>query len=259
MLRRITYMDKTDRKPFVIYPAIDLRGGKVVRLSQGDPERQTTYSEDPAVTARRWLAEGAGWLHVVNLDGAFGEEGPENLQALQAILAVLRDHKPGGWLQLGGGLRDLESIRRALDLGVERVILGTSAVKNPGLVSEAIQVLGQKRIAAGIDVRGGNAAVEGWKQATETTAADLAWNLVERGVRTIIYTDISRDGMRRGADLGSAAALAEETGLEVIAAGGVSSLPELFQARALGLAGAVVGRALYEGQIDLRTALQELA
>jgi phosphoribosylformimino-5-aminoimidazole carboxamide ribotide isomerase len=252
-------MDKLNQRTFIVYPAIDLRNGKVVRLSQGDPERQTTYSQDPSKVAARWLAAEADWLHIVNLDGAFGETSKANRKALKSILATLQAEKPGAKLQLGGGLRDLSAIRQALELGAARVILGTSAVENPALVSQALASYGPDRIGVGIDVRAGQVAIRGWQEATHVGALDLARELARVKVKTIVYTDISRDGMRTGADLKGAAALAKATGLNVIAAGGVHTLPELHQAKSLGLAGAVIGRALYEGQIDLRAALRELA
>ncbi len=171
----------------------------------------------------------------------------------------MHDRKPGCRLQLGGGLRDLEAVGRALALGADRVILGTIAVQDPALVGEALTQFGPDKIGVGIDVRDGQAAIRGWQEATTVWAADLAHELAGLGVRTIVYTEISRDGMRAGADLESAAALARDTGLDVIAAGGVHALAELQRAKSLGLAGAVIGRALYEGQIDLQAALRVLA
>ncbi len=245
-------------KPFTVYPAIDLRRGEVVRLMQGDPERQTTYNPAPGAAAERWLAAGADWVHVVNLDGAFGEASPENVRALQTIVTTLHARQPRGRLQLGGGLRDLTAITQALTLGADRVILGTIAVQEPAVVRLALDRFGPEKIGVGIDVRDGRAAIRGWQEASAITAADLVHELAGMGLRTIVYTDINRDGMQGGADLENAAALAQESGLEVIAAGGVHALPELQRAKALGLAGAVIGRALYEGQIDLQAALRAL-
>ncbi|MCA1899406.1 MAG: 1-(5-phosphoribosyl)-5-[(5-phosphoribosylamino)methylideneamino]imidazole-4-carboxamide isomerase [Chloroflexi bacterium] len=234
----------------IVYPAIDLRGGRVVRLQQGDPARMTHYSDNPAETARRWLAAGAGWLHVVNLDGAFGERDDLNLAALKAIL------KCGARVQFGGGLRSLEAVERALALGVSRAILGTAAIENPDVVAQALTRFGAEKIAAGLDARDGLVRTRGWKADGGALALDLALRLREIGLRTVIFTDIRRDGLARGVNLAAARELAETSGLEVIASGGAHTLADVRAVKEAGLAGVIVGRALYEETIDLREALR---
>jgi phosphoribosylformimino-5-aminoimidazole carboxamide ribotide isomerase len=234
--------------PFTVYPAIDLRGGSVVRLQEGDPNRQTVYSADPAEAARRWIAHGARWLHVVNLDGAFGEAGAANLRALREILA---ESTPAGVpVQFGGGLRSLEAIQAALDLGVARAVLGTLIVEQPEILSTALAQWGAERIAASLDARDGRVQVRGWQNDTPLLAVDLARDLRERGLRWLVFTDIARDGLQTGLNLPATVEMANRSGLRVIASGGVSRLEDLQQAKAAGLAGAIVGRALYEGAID---------
>lgn len=234
---------------FTLFPAIDLRQGQVVRLQQGDPARQTIYSQDPASVARRWLSAGAGWLHVVNLDGAFGEEDAGNRRALADILAVAGAY--GAYVQFGGGLRSFESISRLLETGVDRAILGTMVVEQPGTLEEAVQAFGPERVAAGIDARNGLVQVRGWKQGSALPALDAARRLKAAGLRWLFFTDISRDGMGSGANLPAARRLADETGLYVVASGGASSYADVSAAQQAGLAGIILGRALYEGTIDL--------
>ncbi len=233
-----------------VYPAIDLRRGRVVRLVQGDPGRETKYADDPLGVARRWKEAGAEWLHVVNLDGAFGERGRENLVALERILMT------GLRVQFGGGLRNLESIRRVLDLGVSRVVVGTAAVENPSLVEAALRALGPERIAVAIDAREGKVRTHGWKETTSMTAMELAGQWAARGVRRLIFTDVSRDGMGSGLNLTVTMQLAQATGLHVIASGGVASLEDVRRAYQAGLSGVIIGRALYEGQVALEDALR---
>lgn len=234
----------------MVYPAIDLRGGKVVRLEQGDPARQTVYSSDPAETARRWLEAGTDWLHVVNLDGAFGESGDANLAALEAILDL------GARVQFGGGLRSLEAVARALDLGVSRVVLGTLAVENPDAVAQALTWFGAEKIAAGIDARDGLVRTRGWQQDGGVPALDLALQMRTLGLRTVIFTDIRRDGLGGGLNLAASRELAQASGLEVIASGGVHTIEDVRAAKEAGLAGIIIGRALYEGTIELASALK---
>lgn len=235
---------------FTVYPAIDLRRGQVVRLKQGDPARQTTYSYSPAGVARRWLQAGAIWLHVVNLDRAFGEVSDENLKALHAVLAT------GAQVQFGGGLRSLADVEAAFELGVQRVILGTAAVENPEMVQQAVSYFGTERVAVGIDARQDQVQVRGWVQDAEINSLTLAVRLSDYGVTTIIVTDISRDGMGQGVNLALTRSLAQQTGLAVIASGGVTSLKDVRQVRQAGLQGIIIGRALYEGQFTLDEALQ---
>jgi len=240
---------------FTIFPAIDLRGGRVVRLKQGDPGRQTVYSDDPAETAERWLGCGAQWLHVVNLDGAFGDGDAANRQALSKILDT--SLKFSAKVQFGGGLRSLETIHQALEMGVARAILGTIAAEQPELLAEAIQQYGPERVAAGVDARAGIVQVRGWAQAAAVTSIDLAKRMQQLGLTWLIYTDVQRDGVSSGVDMDGSVHLAQATGLKVIASGGVKSAQELSQCREAGLAGVIVGRALYEGQIDLKEVLNE--
>jgi phosphoribosylformimino-5-aminoimidazole carboxamide ribotide isomerase len=239
---------------FTIYPAIDLRYGNVVRLKEGDPTRLTAYSDDPAETARRWLEAGASWLHVVNLDGAFGEGDPENRIALQSLLKVA-----GEWrarVQFGGGLRSLASIQDVLELGVRRAVLGTAAIEQPKLVAEALSKFGVERVAVGIDARDGIVRTRGWQEASRVSATDLAQRMGAAGVRTVIFTDVSRDGLGSGLNIEATRQLAETSGLNVIASGGVHTLADVIAARRANLAGVIIGRALYEGTIDLRAALE---
>lgn len=234
---------------FTIYPAIDLRGGKVVRLKEGDPGRQTAYSDSPAEIAQRWLEAGAGWLHVVNLDGAFGEKDDANQRALGAIL------KLGARVQFGGGIRSFDAIHKALELGVRRVVLGTVAVEQPDIVKAALKQFGAEAIAVGIDARDGFVRLRGWKEQSRITGADLGLRMQTLGLRTVIFTDISRDGLGSGLNIAATRQLAETSGLEVIASGGVKSLEDVHAASEANLAGVIVGRALYEGTIDLKAAL----
>lgn len=235
---------------FTIYPAIDLRRGRVVRLQEGDPARLTAYSDDPARTARRWLEAGASWLHVVNLDGAFGENDRANRSALEAIL------KLGPQVQFGGGIRSIDSIERAIELGVSRVVLGTVAVEQPEVIAQALERFGAERIAVGIDARDGLVRVRGWQENSGVSATGLAMQMRALGLRTVIYTDVSRDGLGTGLNIPSTRALAEAGGLDVIASGGVHTLDDIRAAQEAKLAGAIIGRALYEGTIDLQEALR---
>jgi phosphoribosylformimino-5-aminoimidazole carboxamide ribotide isomerase len=234
---------------FIVYPAIDLRGGKVVRLREGDPAQLTAYSDDPLETARHWLEAGASWLHVVNLDGAFGEGDTANRLALESIL------KLGTQVQFGGGMRSLEAIENVLELGVTRVVLGTVAIENPELVMDVLARFGPEQIAVGIDARDGLVQVRGWKNGTATSATDLALRMRTLGLGTAIFTDVSRDGMGRGLNIDSTRELAEVSGLNVIASGGVHTIADVIAAKEAGLAGCIIGRALYEGTIELEKAL----
>ena len=238
---------------FTIYPAIDLRGGQVVRLKEGDPALQTAYSNDPAETAHRWLSVGASWLHVINLDGAFGETDAANQEALQAILSVADEF--GAQVQFGGGLRSLEAIDAALKMGVQRTIIGTLAVKKQDVLATAQSRFGHDRISVGIDARDGLVRVRGWKESSNILATELASQMQTLGLRTVIFTDISRDGMGLGLNIAATRALANVSGLDVIASGGVHTMEDVLAAQEANLAGAIIGRALYEGTIDLKEAL----
>lgn len=235
---------------FTIFPAIDLRRGKVVRLRQGDPARQTTYSNEPVAVAQRWLEAGAEWLHVVNLDGAFGEESSENLAALRGLVDT------GAKLQFGGGLRSLVSVEQALTIGVQRAILGTVAVKKPEIVPQAVARFGTQHVVVGIDEHKGDVRVHGWSERGGINSIAFGKRLRDEGVRTVIFTDVDRDGMGDGLNLAASVRLAEETGLEVIASGGAACLEDIRRARQADLCGVVIGRALYEGRITLEEALQ---
>lgn len=244
---------------FVLYPAIDLRRGRVVRLTQGDPGRQTVYGDDPAAAARRWLDAGARWLHTVNLDGAFGEADAPNRHALRRVLEEASG--AGAKVQFGGGLRSPGDIESALELGVARVVLGTAAIESPALVEEAVSRFGAGAVAAGIDAwmdgGEGRVRVRGWAEDAGVAPAELGRRLAGLGVTTAIFTNIARDGTGAGPDLEASRRLAAATGLEVIASGGFARLEQITAARAAGLAGAILGRSLYEGQIDLAEALAE--
>jgi phosphoribosylformimino-5-aminoimidazole carboxamide ribotide isomerase len=230
---------------FTVFPAIDLRGGKVVRLAQGDPSRQTTYGDEPKAWAERWKAEGAKWLHVVNLDGAFGEDAGPNMQALEAILTV------GLRVEFGGGLRDQAGINTALDLGVERIFLGTAAIQDPALVDWAIAAYGPARIAGDIGARDGKVTVKGWQETTPLTVLEAGWHLRQQGLEWCVLTDVRRDGISSGIDVDSAVELQSATGLRVVASGGVNSLEDVRRVRESGLAGVIIGRALYEGRVTI--------
>ena len=232
-----------------IYPAIDLKGGKCVRLVQGLMERSTVYG-DPVEMALKWKENGARFLHMVDLDGAFDGAGRNR----EAVAKVVRE--TGLPVQLGGGIRTLTDIRECLELGVARVILGTVLVENPELTQEAAGLY-PGRIVAGIDAKGGRAATRGWATDTGLTAVDLALQMKEAGICTVIYTDIARDGMLGGPNIPETKRLKEKTGLEVIASGGVSRLSDLAEVREAGLDGVIVGKALYSGAFTLEDALKE--
>ncbi len=234
----------------IIYPAIDLRGGRCVRLRQGQPDHETVYSADPLQMARHWLSQGAAWLHIVDLDAALGQTSP-NQAAVRAIVAA-----SGAPVQFGGGLRSLEAIEAAFALGVTRVVIGSAAVRNPALVSSALTRFGSSAVAIGIDSRAGKVAVHGWQETTQTSAVTLALQMKNLGVERIICTDVARDGMLQGPDLDGLRQMAEQTGLKVIASGGVSSLDDLRALAALpGIEGAIVGQALYTGAFTLPEAI----
>jgi len=241
---------------FTVYPAIDLHLGKVVRLAQGDLERQTVYGDDPAAAARRWLEAGASWLHVVNLDGAFENPDQANRSALRAILAAVQETVPESKVQFGGGLRGLAGISAALEAGVSRVVLGTAAVQSPELVEQALAQHGPERIAVGLDAKDGVVMVRGWTEDSALRSADLARRFASLGLRTVVFTDIARDGVGSGVNIDHTKALAEASGLEVIASGGVRTLADIRRVREAGLAGVIIGRSLYEGTVTLAEALK---
>jgi phosphoribosylformimino-5-aminoimidazole carboxamide ribotide isomerase len=233
----------------IIYPAIDIRGGRVVRLREGDPDQQTVFGDDPVQVAQRWIDEGATWLHVVNLDGAFGAEN-------QTVRLLERIARLGVPVQFGGGLRDGGAIDRALDAGAARVVLGTIAVTQPEVVRAAAERHGGAAICAALDARDGVVVTHGWQTASALTPAGLGRELSAAGVRYALFTDVSRDGMLDGVNVEATEALARETGLAVIASGGVSRVEEIARlASGRVVEGVVIGMALYSGQMTLGAAL----
>ena len=230
---------------FTIFPAIDLRNGKVVRLAQGDPTRQTVYGDDPRAWAERWKAEGASWLHIINLSGAFNEDASANFKALESILTV------GLKVEFGGGLRDEDTIRTAIEMGVERVFLGTIAIQNPELVERVIKEFGPKHVAGDIGARDGKVTIQGWQQTTALSVAEVGRQFQQQGIEWCVLTDVARDGVGQGVNLKSALELQNESGMQVVASGGVASLTDVELVRAAGLAGVIIGRALYDGKISL--------
>ncbi len=237
----------------LIIPAIDLKNGVAVRLKQGRMEESTVFGDDPVAVAGRWFKLGARRLHVVDLDGAFAGK-PVNHGWVEAIVRAY----PGWPVQIGGGIRTLETIQAYLDAGAHYVILGTKAVQDPDFVAEACQKFPQQ-IIAGVDAREGKAAIQGWAEQTQTPVAELAARLEQAGVAALVYTDILRDGMLSGVNVTATAALAQQVRLPVIASGGISTLTDIQALVAAGgIAGAISGRALYEGTLDF-TAAQALA
>lgn len=234
----------------ILYPAIDLKDGQCVRLLRGDMAQATVFGADPAAQARAFAQAGCRWLHLVDLNGAF-EGAPVNGAAVEAILAAVTVP-----VQLGGGIRDRATLERWLERGVSRVILGTAAVRDPGFVRAAAAAW-PGRVAVGIDARAGMVAVEGWAETTDMTATDLARRFEDAGVAAIVYTDIERDGAMQGPNVAATAALAHAVAIPVIASGGVSSLADLQALKDSGapLDGAISGRALYEGKLDLAEAV----
>lgn len=237
----------------ILYPAIDLKDGKAVRLLRGDMGAATVFNEDPAAQAMEFVAAGCDWLHLVDLNGAFAGV-PVNAAPVEAILSACK--VPA---QLGGGIRDMATIEGWLAKGLARVILGTVAVENPALVREAARAF-PGQVAVGIDARGGRVATKGWATETDVEATDLAKSFEDAGVAAIIYTDINRDGAMQGPNIEATAALARAVSIPVIASGGVSSLEDLIALRDCGVAldGAISGRALYDGALDLGAALAAL-
>ena len=237
----------------ILFPAIDLKDGHCVRLLKGDMDKATVFGDDPAAQARKFTAAGCKWLHLVDLNGAFAGE-PVNAEAVEAILAAV--DVP---VQLGGGIRSIETIEMWLAKGVARVILGTVAVENPDLVREAAALFPGK-VAVGLDARDGKVATRGWAEETDMTVTNLAGQLEDAGIAAIIYTDIDRDGAMTGPNVKATAALARSTTIPVIASGGVSSLRDIEALRdAVGISGVISGRALYDGALDLGEALEALA
>ncbi len=234
-----------------IYPAIDLYSGKAVRLFRGDYSRMTVYSENPAAVARDFKEKGATCLHLVDLEGA--QKGvPANQSVIREIVDAFQ-----GFVELGGGIRTMESVRFYLNAGVDRVILGTAAVENPEFLSEAVREYGRK-IAVGVDIKDGYVAIKGWTEKSQTTGEEFFEQMENLGVSTVICTDISRDGAMQGTNLELYSSLSRNYHIDIIASGGVSSMEDLRALNRMGLHGAIVGKAYYVGAIDLQQAISEV-
>jgi len=236
----------------ILFPAIDLKNGQCVRLEQGDMARATVFNLDPAAQAQSFAAQGFEYLHVVDLDGAFAGK-PMNAQAVEAMLGVIK--MP---VQLGGGIRDLATVEAWLAKGITRVIIGTAAVRDPAFVKEAAAKF-PGRVAVGLDARDGKVAVEGWAETSTVTALEIAQRFEDAGVAAIIFTDIARDGLLKGLNLDATIALADSISIPVIASGGLASIEDIkamLSPRAKKLAGAIAGRALYDGRVDPAAALE---
>jgi phosphoribosylformimino-5-aminoimidazole carboxamide ribotide isomerase len=233
----------------IVYPAIDLRGGKVVRLVEGQAEKQTTYSDDPIATAQKWIDGGTEWLHIVNLDGAFDDEN-DNLQVVEAIT------KLGAKVQFGGGLRSLTQMRAAINIGVTRVIIGTAAVQTPDIVNQAIDAFGAEAVCVGMDARDGIIMTHGWRESSGIPVIDFGKDMQARGAIHALFTDVEKDGKMMGVNAEATVRLARETGLNVIASGGVTNANGVMKlARSGTVAGVIIGTALYQGQITVAEAL----
>lgn len=232
-----------------LFPAIDIKNGQCVRLRQGDFRDVLVYSDVPLKVAKEWEASGASFIHVVDLDGA--------LVGHTVNEAVIKDivENINIPIQLGGGIRSIKDIENKLNLGIERVIIGTKAAIDPGFMKEAVAIFGPDRIIAGIDAKDGIVAVEGWERLSHYNAVSLALEMKKVGVKTIIYTDIAKDGMLQGPNLHYTAEIVEETGLNVIASGGISSLKDLETLKEINVHGAIIGKALYENKINLKKAV----
>ena len=236
----------------LIIPAVDIKKGRCVRLLQGREDSETVFSDDPSAMAARWEGEGAELVHVIDLDGAFSK-GPQNVEAVKRILD--RVDIP---IQLGGGIRSMETISTYLDLGVGRVILGTEAIRNPSLVEQACKAF-PNRIMVGIDARKGMVAIEGWTQTTEQKAVEMAKGIEGPGLAGIIFTDIHKDGMQTGPNIEETKRMAESVSTPIIASGGVGNINDikaLAKLEPLGVVGIITGRALYDGRLDLKQALE---
>ena len=236
----------------IIIPAIDLRGGRCVRLSQGQASAETVYSENPVKIAKRWYDEGAEMLHVVNLDAALGKDDTDNLKALERIL-----YEAPIPVQFGGGVRTLDDVRRLDELGATRIVIGTTAIENPVLLQHIVDEFGST-IVVGIDARDGLIALRGWEKLSNIQAIEFAQKVAEMGVERVVYTDIARDGMLTGVNVEATRAIAETSGLKITASGGVASLDDVYAVKELeeyGVDSLIIGKALYEGIFTLEEAL----
>ncbi|MEW5766483.1 MAG: 1-(5-phosphoribosyl)-5-[(5-phosphoribosylamino)methylideneamino]imidazole-4-carboxamide isomerase [bacterium] len=232
----------------LIIPAIDIKKGQCVRLIQGKKNQETVYSPDPSAMARRWEAQGAELIHVVDLDGAF-DGRPKNLEAVKQILAAINIP-----IQLGGGIRDISTIEALINLGVARVILGTKVITDPDLIKMACDRF-EDRIVVGIDAQDGYVAIRGWQEVTASKAIPLAHQVEAMGVSRIIFTDIARDGCMSGPNFASIEKMVKGVHLEIIASGGISALEDIKKLKRIGVAGCIIGKALYEGRFDLKEAV----
>lgn len=233
----------------IIYPAIDMRGGKVVRLKEGDPNRQTTFGDDPVAMAQRWIDEGAAWIHVVNLDGAF-ETANDNGAILEKIA------KLNAKVQFGGGMRSMDALQGAIDRGASRVVIGTAAITQPEIVREALAKFGAEAVCVALDAKEGKVVTHGWQQSSDVTPVDFGRQIAAEGVIHALYTDVRRDGGLIGANVHDTIMLGRDTGLKVIASGGITSADEInMLARSQVVAGAVIGMALYEDKLTMIEAL----
>ncbi|MBR6898133.1 MAG: 1-(5-phosphoribosyl)-5-[Lachnospiraceae bacterium] len=233
----------------VLYPAIDIKDGNCVRLRQGDFDKKEVFFENPMVPAQRWEMAGASFIHIVDLDGALKGHGV-NREVIRKICR--RVNIP---IQLGGGIRTMDDLKEVFDIGVERAIIGTKAISDPDFVKNAVETFGSERIAVGIDAKNGMTAVSGWGEVSNVKAVDLGIKMGNLGVKTIIYTDISRDGMMSGPNIDQTRNMQSLTGLEVIASGGISCMEDLEQLYVNDIKGAIIGRALYENRIHLSVAI----
>ena len=233
-----------------IIPAIDLKSGLCVRLYQGDYQKETVYSDDPVAVALRWQREGAASLHVVDLDGAAGGE-PGNLDVIKAITKRVNMR-----VQVGGGIRDMDTAERLLDFGVDRVVLGTAAVEDPGLVEGLCQEHGSDRVVIAVDARDGLVAIKGWAEGTEVAAQELVRRMESLGVRRYIYTDINRDGTLSQPNFEAIENLVGGTSHPILASGGISSIAHVLRLTAIGVEGAILGKSLYTGDLDLGAAIE---
>jgi phosphoribosylformimino-5-aminoimidazole carboxamide ribotide isomerase len=236
-----------------LLPAIDIRAGRVVRLTQGEADRETAYGADPVAQAEEFIAQGALWIHVVDLDRAFGTG--ENLGILRSIV-----QRVGGRvrIQTGGGIRNLDALKAVLELGVTRAVLGTATVTDPDLVPGAVQLAGADGVVIGLDAKDGKVAIRGWVEKTDLDVHDVCRRVLGQGARHVVYTDVGRDGMLSGPDIDGAVAL-KRLGAQVIASGGVASLEDLRAVKRAGLSGAITGRAIYEGKFTVRQALEAIS
>ncbi len=239
---------------FTIFPAIDMRGGEVVRLKFGDPNQKTVYDSDPVVAAKRWMKAGTEWLHVVNLDGAFGDDNRANWDALLRL--TLLPVK----IQFGGGIRTMDDIGRLLGIGVKRVILGTIAVKDPAFVGRVVTKYGAERVVIGLDARDGMVKTHGWQEDSGLTVEEVGRRMKSLGVETVLHTDIGRDGVLTGVNWQASQALAQATGLSVLGSGGVADMSDIEACMAAeGITGVITGRAIYDGRLNLEKAIEWVA